>query len=67
MDYLIYALTGFLCISIFVYFSHSSEGTQAKVSNAWGNADVKLITLNDGTKCAVLIGYGIGSINCNWK
>ena len=29
--------------------------------------DLKLITLNDGTKCAVLLGPNAGSISCDWR
>ncbi len=32
-----------------------------------GNADVQLITLEDGTQCAVLIGHRRGALDCNWK
>ena len=32
-----------------------------------GSADVQLITLEDGTRCAVLIGHRRGALDCNWK
>jgi hypothetical protein len=32
-----------------------------------GRADVQLITLEDGTQCAVLIGHRRGALDCNWK
>lgn len=28
---------------------------------------VKLVTLEDGTRCAVLIGTNKGAIDCSWK
>ena len=32
-----------------------------------GRADVQLLTLEDGTQCAVLIGHRRGALDCNWK
>ena len=32
-----------------------------------GSADVSIITLQDGTRCAVLIGDRRGALDCNWK
>ena len=32
-----------------------------------GNAAVQTIQLEDGTRCAVLIGYRKGAISCDWK
>jgi len=32
-----------------------------------GSAEVNMITLEDGTKCAVLIGHRRGALDCNWK
>jgi hypothetical protein len=32
-----------------------------------GSADVSIITLQDGTRCAVLIGNRRGALDCNWK
>jgi len=37
------------------------------VSDGMGSGDIKMYTLPDGTKCAVLIGYSKGAIDCNWK
>lgn len=37
------------------------------VSDSFGSGDVQLVTLSDGTKCAVLIGMYKGAISCNWK
>ena len=36
------------------------------VSDGWGEADVKSVTLKDGTRCAVLIGAYKGGITCDW-
>lgn len=41
--------------------------TGIKLSGSEGEALVQEITLNDGTKCATLIGYTKGAITCNWK
>jgi uncharacterized lipoprotein NlpE involved in copper resistance len=32
-----------------------------------GSAEVNMITLEDGTQCAVLIGHRRGALDCNWK
>ena len=45
----------------------SKGDTQASVSDGWGEADVKLVTLKDGTRCAALIGAYNGGIHCDWK
>jgi len=45
----------------------SKGDTQASVSDGWGEADVKLVTLKDGTRCATLIGAYKGGIHCDWK
>ena len=45
----------------------SKGDTQASVSDGWGEADVKLVTLKDGTRCAALIGAYKGGIHCDWK
>lgn len=45
----------------------SKGDTQASISDGWGDADVKLVTLKDGTRCAVLIGLYKGGIHCDWK
>ena len=41
--------------------------TQATVSDGNGQGDVALVILNDGTKCAVIVGYSKGGIDCNWN
>jgi len=45
----------------------SSPGTEIQVSEGLGSADVKLVKLSDGTKCAILVGYNKSSIACDWK
>jgi phosphopantothenate synthetase len=37
------------------------------VSGSAGNGEVKVIALEDGTRCAVLIGSGKGAISCDWS
>lgn len=44
-----------------------TPGTETQVSNGKGSADIKLVKLSDGTKCAILIGHNKGSITCDWK
>ena len=45
------------------------QGTGSEVDAGFlkGNVDVSLITLEDGTQCAVLIGHRRGALDCNWK
>jgi|TARA_B110000211_G_C13974985_1_gene506708 uncharacterized lipoprotein NlpE involved in copper resistance len=45
------------------------QGTGAQVDGGFmkGSAEVNMITLEDGTKCAVLIGHRRGALDCNWK
>ena len=47
----------------------SEQGTGAQVDGGFmkGSADVQLLTLEDGTQCAVLIGHRRGALDCNWK
>jgi ferric-dicitrate binding protein FerR (iron transport regulator) len=48
-------------------------GCQSDSSDSWkksrmgGLGNVRIITLEDGTKCAVLVGTNKGAISCNWK
>lgn len=37
------------------------------VSGVGGSADVIEYYLDDGTRCAILVGAYKGSIDCNWK
>lgn len=43
-----------------------SEGA-TDVSGSSGSGEVKIVYLEDGTKCAILIGYQKASMSCNWK
>ena len=53
---------------VVVAFTLPSDTIKGKdVSGADGRGEVKLVVLDDGTKCAVLIGYAKGAITCNWK
>lgn len=45
----------------------SNDPNAKRVSDSGGAADVKLIELEDGTKCAVLIGYQKGALSCDWE
>lgn len=44
----------------------SKGDTQAQVSDGLAEADIKLVVLKDGTRCAVLIGSYKGAIHCSW-
>ncbi len=37
------------------------------VSNGMGSITVKEVTLSDGTRCAVAVGYQKGAITCDWN
>jgi hypothetical protein len=37
------------------------------VSGMDGHAEVKMITLPDGTRCAILVGPYKGAVDCDWK
>ena len=55
-------------LAVTIIVAGCSKGfTESEVSDGWGAAEIKLVTLSDGTKCATLIGYNKGSIHCNWK
>lgn len=41
--------------------------TTQTVSNGGGAAGIQLVTLEDGTRCAAMVGYQKGGISCNWK
>lgn len=43
-----------------------TNNTEQIVSDGGGSGGVKLIVLSDGTKCAVIVGYAKGGIDCNW-
>lgn len=45
------------------------NGTLVTSNAIVGSVDslVELVTLQDGTRCAVLIGANKGAIDCNWK
>jgi hypothetical protein len=45
--------------------SETSPGA-IDVSGSGGFAEVKIVTMQDGTKCAVLSGYKKGGIDCDW-
>ena len=38
-----------------------------EVSSYTGGGEVQLITLKNGTRCAVLIGFQKGAISCDWE
>lgn len=31
------------------------------------DATVRMVTTTDGTRCAVMVGYGRGGITCDWE
>lgn len=57
---------GLLSISVILLSSSPSPGSKS-VGGSGGEAEVKVVTLDDGTKCAILVGYSKGAISCNWK
>ena len=60
--------TTLITILVLLVTAGCSKGqTQAEVSNGFGSADVKLVELKDGTKCAVMIGARKGGIDCDWS
>ncbi len=60
MTIILLAITGLLA-------GCSKCETQTTISDGWGEADVKLVILKDGTRCAALIGAYKGGIHCDWK
>ena len=46
--------------------NQSSSTSATTVSDGWGSADVTLVTLRDGTRCATLVGAYKGGITCDW-
>jgi hypothetical protein len=64
-----YIIGSFIIITfVALYFYPASDTIKGRdVSGADGKGEVKLVVLEDGTKCAVLIGYNKGAITCNWK
>jgi len=55
----------FVCLVLLCACSDGLGGQ--RVSDGWGDGQVKEVMLSDGTKCAVLIGFEKGAIDCNWK
>lgn len=37
------------------------------VTDGMGSITVKEVTLSDGTRCAVAVGYRKGAITCDWS
>ena len=55
-------------VGVLISSCAKSEGEkQAFVYDGFGSGEVHLITLEDGTRCAVLIGFSKGAIDCSWK
>lgn len=42
-------------------------GDGIPVTDGMGSLTVKEVTLSDGTRCAVAVGYQKGAITCDWK
>jgi hypothetical protein len=63
------------CMCLLVAGCYSNGPSKAKVENngsvsiesMGGSGTVDLVTMRDGTKCAVLIGYYKGAIHCDWR
>jgi len=61
-------LLGIIVISVISGCSSgASVDENGVVSDAGSNASVTLITLKDGTKCAVLVGANKGALSCDWR
>lgn len=45
----------------------SSDPSATRVTDSGAAPEVKLIVLDDGTKCAVLLGYREGELTCDWE
>lgn len=43
------------------------EKESGHIAGGGGGGNVQLVTLKDGTRCAVLIGYYKGGITCDWR
>lgn len=43
----------------------TSEGA-TDISGSGGGAELKIVYLNDGTKCVTIIGYGKAAIDCDF-
>jgi hypothetical protein len=43
------------------------ESGAIKVGGIVGNATIQIITLEEGTMCAVLVGAQKAALDCNWK
>lgn len=50
-----------------VLLSACTNNTQQQVSDGNGSAGVTMVYLQDGTKCAVLVGYSKGAISCDFR
>ena len=46
--------------------SCTTQGAK-NIGGSGGSAEPKEIMLSDGTKCAVIVGYGKAAISCGWK
>lgn len=44
-----------------------SSGPWVYVSDGHTSAQLQLITLADGTRCAVLMGYKKAAMSCDWR
>jgi hypothetical protein len=42
-------------------------GNGIAVGGEGGSASIQEITLTDGTRCAILVGYEKGAISCDWN
>ena len=54
-----------ILISLFILGCEKVDGR--KEVSLGRHGDLRLIRLEDGTKCAVVVGYNKAAIDCNWK
>ena len=48
-------------------YAPAETATGINVTAGGGSGEVQEITLKDGTRCAVVMGYEKGAISCNWR
>lgn len=70
MKTLLNILTGLAVVLILVGCNNQSENLPdgiIEASTPMYDGEVTEVTLKDGTRCAVLLGYNRGGISCDWE
>jgi len=55
-----------IIVSVFMLAGCIEPAQQGQSQEVY-NGSIQLITLADGTNCAVFSGYKKGGLSCNWK